>query len=140
MKKSIVCASIVALAASILCNRSAAVQNGGGLAQPWSKTCNLGAIGGDGCSVTLTMTADSGLCPDNGYKYCVSVSVSCPGDPAVDCDSGAVCGVCGDSAAAVAISCDGGCYSAQPKTSKSWNDVASDCGNASARDSGHPCQ
>jgi hypothetical protein len=140
MKKLVVFVSMLALAASVLSNRSSAVQGGGPPAQPWSKTCNMGAIGGDGCSVTVTMTAGSGSCPDEGYDYCVRVAVACGGDPAVDCDSGPVCGICGNAASSVALTCDGGCYSAQPKTSKTWDDVASDCGNLSARESAHPCQ
>jgi len=91
------------------------------------------------------MTADTDeTCPDTGYEYCLSVSISCPSngpdDPAEDCDSGDVCDVCGTSATVVALTCDGQCYSAQPKPNCDWDDVASDCGNLSARDSGHPCQ
>ena len=140
MKKSIVFAAVLVFVGTVLSTHGVAVQSGGGPAQPWSKTCDMGGVGSGGCDVTVTMTASSNnSCPDNGYEYCVTVSVSCPGDPEEDCSSDTNCNMCGTDNSAVALTCDGQCFSAKPKSGSDWDSVASDCGCLSARDSGHPC-
>ena len=120
--------------------RGLAVQSGGGGLQPWSKTCTVSGMGADGCSVSVTMTYGDTLCGDDAVAFCVSMSVSCSsGGGEVDCSSDANCGVCGGSATGVAVSCDGQCFSAAPRSADCWNDVAADCGCLAVRDSGHPC-
>jgi hypothetical protein len=47
--------------------------------------------------------------------------------------------VCGAGASAVAVNCNGQCFSAQPRNTSNWDGVADDCGNLTARDSAHPC-
>jgi hypothetical protein len=134
MKKWIVYASAFLLFATVVSTRTSAVQGGGG-PQPWSKTCTLSGVGADGCTVTVTMTADTtNSCEDNGYAYCVTVAVSCPsGGGEVDCSSSNECGICGSGASGVTVPCDGQTFSAQPKNSHDWNDVASDCGDLTCR-------
>jgi hypothetical protein len=139
MKKRFVL--VLGILMTAVSTRSAAVQSGGGGLQPWSKTCIVGSVGADACTVSVTMT-NSGYasCGDDPTEYCVTVSVSCSTSGGEeDCSSGANCGVCGGGGAAAGVSCDGQCFSAQPLSSKCWNDVAGDCGNLAVRDSGHPC-
>jgi hypothetical protein len=137
--KWLVALLVLVVFVSVVSPRGLAVQSGGGFAQPWCKSCTVDGVGADGCSVTVTMTNSGSSCADSGSEYCVVVSVSCSGSGGDDCSGDANCGVCGSGGGAVGVSCDGQCFSGQPKSGKCWDDVATDCGSLSVRDSGHPC-
>jgi hypothetical protein len=123
--------SLIVLAL-FFCLPAGAVQGGGGPPQPWKKTCRFGATGPQGCTVGIEMRiAPNSPCSPGCTEYCVKIVVSCPdggpGDPAEDCET-ENCEVCCDSGP-ISITCDGQCFEVAPGFD-GWDDVATDCGNA----------